>query len=217
MGWKVKDNNEANTITLAFNLAGAERKLPPHNDSGEIEGREYYIGTLSIYSTDCQGQSPNPEGGAISCASIAMIVMVYLYIIGYNMSWGPIPWAYISKIFLTRLRAYDVGCASATQWLFNFVVTYITPSAISNISWRAFIMFGVFCFTMAVWDFLVVREARGCSLEEMDVVFERDFAFGRVRDIENVNMMKSDSFDGGDPSDPREGHAVEVENRVIRS
>lgn len=74
----------------SFNSAGTERKPPPHKDSGETEGREYYIGTLSIYSTDCQRQSSNPDGGAISSASIAMIVMIYLCIIVYGMSWGPI-------------------------------------------------------------------------------------------------------------------------------
>ena len=78
-------------------------------------------------------------------------------------------------------------------------------------------MFGVFCFAMAVWVVLVVIEARGHSLKEMDVLFERVLAFGCVRDIENANMTKSDIFDGGDPSDPKEDHAIEVENHVIRS
>lgn len=96
-------------------------------------------------------------------------------------------------------------------------MTYVTPSAISNISWRTFIIFGVFCFAMAVWVFLVVMEAKGHSFKEMDVLFERVLAFGCVRDIENANMMESDIFDGGDPSDPKEDHAIEVENHMIRS
>lgn len=160
---------------------------------------------------------PDPDGdGGVSSASIAMIVMIYLYVIGYSASWGPIPWVYISEIFPTRLRAYGVGLGSATQWLFNFVVTYVTPAAINNIGWRTFIMFGVFCVAMSVWVFLFVRETKARSLEEMDVVFEKIIAFGSLRDIESANVPKDPSGDP-DSSDYKEGGAVEIEDRAVKS
>ena len=60
---------------------------------------------------------------------------------------------------------------SATQWLFNFVVTKFTPEAINNIGWRTFIMFGVFCFAMGIWVLFFVKETKGRSLEDMDALF----------------------------------------------
>ena len=69
---------------------------------------------------------PNPDSTVVSKASEAMIVMIYLYVIGYSASWGPTPWVFVSEIFPTRLRAYGVGLAAATQWLFNFVITKIS-------------------------------------------------------------------------------------------
>ena len=54
---------------------------------------------------------PNPKATSISKASEAMVVMIYLYVIGYSMSWGPTPWVFVSEIFPTRLRAYGVGLA----------------------------------------------------------------------------------------------------------
>ncbi|KAJ5800254.1 uncharacterized protein N7518_002322 [Penicillium psychrosexuale] len=157
---------------------------------------------------------PDPSGnGTLSSASLAMIVMIYLYVIGYSASWGPIPWVYISEIFPTRLRSYGVGCGSATQWLFNFVVTYVTPSAIGNLGWRTFIMFGCFCFIMAIWVFLVVRETKGRSLEEMDVLFEKFHALGRLPDIEIAQERKL-SFDGAATSVHNEVQGVEKEDYV---
>jgi hypothetical protein len=58
---------------------------------------------------------PDPDAASVSSASIAMVVMIYLYVIGYSASWGPVPWVYVAEIFPTRLRAYGVGLASATQ------------------------------------------------------------------------------------------------------
>jgi MFS family permease len=53
---------------------------------------------------------PPTNVNTVSSASIAMVAMIYLYVIGYSASWGPIPWVYVSEIFPTRLRAYGVGC-----------------------------------------------------------------------------------------------------------
>jgi sugar porter (SP) family MFS transporter len=54
---------------------------------------------------------PPTNTGTVSHASIAMVVMIYLYVIGYSASWGPVPWVFVSEIFPTRLRAYGVGLA----------------------------------------------------------------------------------------------------------
>lgn len=87
---------------------------------------------------------PNTSSSSVSQASIAMVTMIYLYVIGYSASWGPVPWVYLSEIFPTRLRGYGVGMGAATQWLFNFVITKITPEAVNHIGWRTFLMFGIF-------------------------------------------------------------------------
>lgn len=76
-----------------------------------------------------------------------------------------------AQIFPTRLRAYGVGLGATSQWLFNFVITEITPKAISSIGWRTFIMFAVFCVAMGVFVLLFAKETKGRSLEEMDVLF----------------------------------------------
>jgi sugar porter (SP) family MFS transporter len=52
---------------------------------------------------------PDPDATSVSSASIAMVAMIYLYVIGYSASWGPVPWVYLSEIFPTRLRSYGVG------------------------------------------------------------------------------------------------------------
>ena len=41
---------------------------------------------------------PNPGAGGVSQASIGMVVMIYLYVIGYSASWGPTPWVFVSEI-----------------------------------------------------------------------------------------------------------------------
>jgi hypothetical protein len=42
---------------------------------------------------------------------VTNMLTVYLFVIGYSASWGPVPWVLVSEIFPTRLRAYGVGLA----------------------------------------------------------------------------------------------------------
>ncbi|KAF2641559.1 quinate permease [Massarina eburnea CBS 473.64] len=127
---------------------------------------------------------PDPTSGSVSSASIAMVAMIYLYVIGYSASWGPVPWVYLGEIFPTRLRAYGVGMGAATQWLFNFVVTKITPEAVNNIGWRTFLMFGIFCFAMGIFAFFFIKETNGRTLEDMDILFGAVTAEQRAEDVE---------------------------------
>jgi len=109
--------------------------------------------------------------GVIPKSSQAMAAMIYLYCVMYSMGWGPVPWVYCADIFPTRTRAYGLGFASATQWLFNFIVSWNSLSIETNLGWKTFIMFatvnigGMFVFTF------FIPETKGRSLEEMDVIF----------------------------------------------
>jgi MFS family permease len=58
---------------------------------------------------------PDPKATGVSQASTAMVAMIYLFVIGYSASWGPVPWVLVSEIFPTRLRAYGVGMAGMYQ------------------------------------------------------------------------------------------------------
>lgn len=129
---------------------------------------------------------PNAKDPNVSQASIAMVAMIYLYVIGYSASWGPIPWVYLSEIFPTRLRSYGVGMGAATQWLFNFCITELTPAAVNHIGYRTFIMFGCFCLGMGVFVFFFIKETKGKTLEDMDILFGTVAEAQRRADVEQV-------------------------------
>ncbi|KAL1310582.1 hypothetical protein AAFC00_000860 [Neodothiora populina] len=168
----------ATGIFLVVGIEKLGRKIPLLAGAGWMAAMMFIIGALLT------SYPPDPDSTTVSSASIAMAVMIYLYVIGYSASWGPVPWVYVSEIFPTRLRAYGVGTASATQWLFNFVVTKFTPAAISNIGWKTFIMFGIFCAANGFFVFFFMKETKGLKLEDIDILFGAVDAEQRRRDVE---------------------------------
>jgi hypothetical protein len=79
---------------------------------------------------------------------------------------------------------FETNANAAKQWLFNFVVTKVTPAAINSIGWRTFIMFGCFCTAMGVFVLIFLKDTTGRSLEEMDILFGAITPEQRRKDVE---------------------------------
>lgn len=112
------------------------------------------------------------EDSSIPGAAIATILLIYLNITAFNLSWGPLPWPCISEIFPTRIREPGVALGVASQWFFNFVWSFSTPYIMAGMGWATFLLFGMLDLLFAgfVWGFL--KETKGLSLEEINDLFE---------------------------------------------
>ena len=112
------------------------------------------------------------EDSSIPGAAIATILLIYLNITAFNLSWGPLPWPCISEIFPTRIREPGVALGVASQWFFNFVWSFSTPYIMAGMGWATFLLFGMLDLLFAgfVWGFL--KETKGLSLEEINELFE---------------------------------------------
>ncbi|KAH0598358.1 hypothetical protein MHUMG1_03656 [Metarhizium humberi] len=128
---------------------------------------------------------PPHATGPMASTSVAAIVMIYLEAMAYNMSWGPVPWLYMAEILPSRIREPGVAIGTATQWLFNFVFSQITPYAVKNLGWRAFLMFCIFNWSLVAFAWFFIKETRGKALEEMEAVFNNATT---AIDIEAINQ-----------------------------
>ncbi|KAI1756119.1 general substrate transporter [Xylaria castorea] len=117
---------------------------------------------------------PPIPGAGLTSSSIASLTLIYLEAMTYNISWGPVPWVYTGEIFPTRIREAGIAISTATQWLFNFVFSQVTPHAVQNLGWKTFLMFAIFNFSLVIFVWFFVKETKGKSLEEMETVFNRN-------------------------------------------
>ncbi|KUJ11555.1 general substrate transporter [Mollisia scopiformis] len=105
-----------------------------------------------------------------SSSGRTMMATIYIYIIGFTVSWGPLSWVYVGEIFPTRIRDYGMAIAVMVIWFFNFVISKWTPLIFLNLTWKTWMLFGSFNaigFIFAIF----LPETKGLSLEEMDVLF----------------------------------------------
>lgn len=114
---------------------------------------------------------PSKTDAHVTSSGIATIAMIYLFVIVYNMSWGSLPWPYVSEIFPTRCREPGVAVGVASQWLFNFVFTLVSPYMIHNIRYGTFLVWGCFNIVICICTALLLKETRGLPLEVINAQF----------------------------------------------
>ncbi|KAI1371868.1 putative MFS sugar transporter [Hypoxylon crocopeplum] len=138
---------------------------------GSLLAGAFLMGAYMLIIACLTATHPPVAGQSLTSTGAAAVAMVYLEAMSYNISWGPVPWLYMSEIFPSRIREAGVAVGTATQWLFNFVFSQITPHAVNNIGWRTFLMFCIFNWALVAYAWFFIKETKGKSLEEMEALF----------------------------------------------
>ncbi|KAK5706667.1 hypothetical protein LTR97_001657 [Elasticomyces elasticus] len=137
-------------------------------------GRRKILTCGALFMAACQLSTaavlkthPAPADARVTPSGIATIALIYLFVIAYNFSWGPLPWPYVSELFPTRIREPGIAVGVASQWLFNFVFSLTTPYMIKDMGWATFLLWGLFDVCIAGFAWFVLTETQGKSLEEI--------------------------------------------------
>ncbi|KAJ5190867.1 uncharacterized protein N7498_009852 [Penicillium cinerascens] len=143
--------------------------------------------SLTIWWTICAGLmggygGPAPPGGLdhipeeswliTGAPAKVVIACSYLIVASFAPTWGPVEWVYPSELFPLRLRGKAAGLSTASNWAFNFALSYFIPPSFVNITWKTYIIFAVFAFAMTLHVFLAFPETSGRTLEEVEDAFK---------------------------------------------
>ncbi|EGW34830.1 uncharacterized protein SPAPADRAFT_145342 [Spathaspora passalidarum NRRL Y-27907] len=117
-------------------------------------------------------------------ASRGVIACCYLFVCSFASSWGVGIWVYCSEIWGdSRISQRGNALSTAANWIINFAIAMYTPSGFQNISWKTYIIYGVFCIVMGIHVVVGFPETRGKRLEEIGQMWD-----------ENVPAWRSSSW-----------------------
>ncbi|EDO14502.1 hypothetical protein Kpol_281p3 [Vanderwaltozyma polyspora DSM 70294] len=135
-------------------------------------------GLLSVYSVPVPGGVGGNETVNIMIpdnhkhAAKGVIACCYLFVCTFAPTWGIGIWIYCSEIFNNSERAKGSSLSAAVNWIFNFALGLFVPSAFQNITWKTYLMFGIFSVALTIHTFLMFPETKGKTLEEIDQMWE---------------------------------------------
>lgn len=96
-----------------------------------------FMSACQIATAAVDKEIPPPAQGNITSSGIAMVALIYLFVIAYNFSWGPMPWPYVSEQVLPshttpppQLRAITV-VTNKSYYLTLFDTESFRPASVS--------------------------------------------------------------------------------------
>ncbi|KAI8071552.1 general substrate transporter [Gongronella butleri] len=152
------------------------------------------MGTCLLLIAALYGHFPGVKDAAAGvdpyyAAHVAIIVFMFLFTISFSLSYGPVSWVLQSEVFPLRVRSVGNGVATASNWAMNVWISYATPAALANISWRYFFVYMATNYVFAAITFFFFVETKGKSLEELAFMLGDDDIndhVGRVQDVEKA-------------------------------
>ena len=136
-------------------------------------GAYYYVTNNAISISISAYEGPDISWIAVTSVSV--------YIVGFAMSWGPIPWLLMSEVFPVKARGTASGVATAFNWLCSFVITKTFAFLVNALfATGTFWLYGILAFIAVVFVFVFVPETKGKS-------FERFSSISRAKKREKSN------------------------------
>lgn len=103
-------------------------------------------------------------------AGITTLVLLIVYLAGYELGWGAVVWVMIAEVFPLRVRGIGTGTASVVLWSATFAITFVFP--VMNTSFGLAYSAWIFAGVGVVLFFLVRRyipETKGRTLEQIEL------------------------------------------------
>lgn len=151
----------------------------------------FWGGSLtSVYTVERFGRRPVLLVGA-TCTSICMILytiglavdtresltmavaFIFLFEFSFGASWCIVPWMYAPEVTPLHVRHIGTSLAVGMEWLMTFVVVKVGPIGITNSGWKFYLLFCIFNVIQVIFVWFCVKETKGLTLEEIDLVFAK--------------------------------------------
>ncbi|EOR00420.1 High-affinity glucose transporter ght1 [Wallemia ichthyophaga EXF-994] len=100
-----------------------------------------------------------------------MIVSACLFIASYATTWGPACWIVTGETFPTRTRARQASLATASNWTWNFLISFFSPFITGDIGFAYGYIFAGCNLFASVFVFFFLYETAGLSLENVDIMY----------------------------------------------
>jgi SP family sugar:H+ symporter-like MFS transporter len=127
--------------------------------------------------------SPEIDG-----ASYVAIVMIYLYVTLYSFGWSVAPWPAMSEAVPNHLRSVTMSAGLMSNWLFNFVISKITPILLVEIKWGTYLLYACTTLCASLWAALFLPETGGYAIEDIHQLFEGSIVKQSLHD--NIYLFK---------------------------
>ena len=128
--------------------------------------------TLALVAFAFTGAPVDAKGALMLSGTmgITALIAANLYVIFFNMSWGPVVWIMLGEMFPNQIRGTGLAIAGLAQWAANFLITWTFPMLLASTlglvgAYSIYAACSLFSVFFVIWW---VKETKGVELENME-------------------------------------------------
>uniref|UniRef100_A0A3Q3X2P3 Solute carrier family 2, facilitated glucose transporter member 8 n=1 Tax=Mola mola TaxID=94237 RepID=A0A3Q3X2P3_MOLML len=131
----------------------------------------YLISRQHIPTSSSHAMLAASEAAHTDLAWLALASMA-VFITGFALGWGPVPWLIMSEIFPIKVRGFASAVCVLTNWSMAFVVTKTFQYMMNFLtSAGTFWMFACMCVANVIFTIAFIPETKGKTLEQIEATF----------------------------------------------
>ncbi|KAJ3704669.1 hypothetical protein LUZ61_008374 [Rhynchospora tenuis] len=122
--------------------------------------------------------------------SIAVVLVVCLFVLAFGWSWGPLGWTVPSEIFALETRSAGQSITVAVNLFFTFAIAQAFLSLLCAFKFGIFLFFAGWIVVMTVFVYFFVPETKGVPIEEMVLLWRKHWLWKRF--VPTVSLEEED-------------------------
>lgn len=111
--------------------------------------------------------------------SVAVVVVICLFVLAFGWSWGPLGWTVPSEIFPLETRSAGQSITVAVNLLFTFAIAQAFLSLLCAFKFGIFLFFAGWITVMTVFVYVFLPETKGVPIESLREVWARHWYWKR--------------------------------------
>lgn len=125
--------------------------------------------SLSVLMLDVQSKAGEEAHSDLAWLALASMAV---FITGFALGWGPIPWLIMSEVFPVKVRGFASAVCVLTNWTMAFIVTKSFQDMMNLLtSAGTFWLFASVCTVNIIFTTIFIPETKGKTLEQIEATF----------------------------------------------
>jgi len=138
--------------------------------SSQDKPQSYYCNTTIYHSADVKWTG---KVCPTTFAWLPVVAMIF-YLAMFAPGLGPMPWTINAEIYPLWARSIGTSMSTATNWIFNLLISLTFLSLIKYTSiYATFICYAVMTFAGFIFIYVLLPETKGKNLEDIEILFQK--------------------------------------------
>ncbi|KAK7379978.1 hypothetical protein VNO78_32282 [Psophocarpus tetragonolobus] len=112
--------------------------------------------------------------------SIFLVIVIFVFVLGYGRSWGPLGWLVPSELFPLEIRSAAQSVVVCVNMMFTALVAQFFLVSLCHLRYGIFLLFAAFIVLMTCFVFFLLPETKQVPIEEIYLLFQNHWFWKRV-------------------------------------